>query len=70
MIRIKTTFFELFLKSIFIAGASNLTYKVEIMWKEQVFAVVVKKFVNKLVDFRIENLIFKELSDCGDGPYL
>ena len=52
-----------------LAGASNETYKVDFLYQENEFSVIIKKFVNKLVDFRIEHLIFQELSDSLEGPY-
>jgi len=50
-------------------GASNVTYKITFKIENKLHSVVYRKFKNKLVDFRIENLIFEELSRTGLGPY-
>ena len=50
-------------------SASNIIYKVTFQYKESQHYLVYRKTVNKLVDFAIENLIFQQLSESGDGPY-
>ncbi|CAI2373391.1 unnamed protein product [Moneuplotes crassus] len=50
-------------------GASNVTYKVDFKVNGNSHSIIYRKFTNKLVDFRIENLIFQTLSDNKEGPY-
>lgn len=50
-------------------GASNVTYKVDFKINGNSYSIIYRKFTNKLVDFRIENLIFETLSDSKEGPY-
>lgn len=50
-------------------SASNIIYRVDFKYMETVNSIVFRKSVNKLVDFKIENIIFQQLSDDGDGPF-